>query len=497
MREVPPQRRTQLIGRWAERLLLVCAAAFSLLLAASGSASAASPATLVWHGPTDRPRVALTFDDGFQLPYAPLTIQAMVHAGLKATVFVMAEDVNAHPDVARMLAQGGFEIGDHTVDHKLLTSLPYDAVLNEIGGGAAAFARVTGARTVPFFRPPYGKSDAQVLAAAGAKGYTDVFLWNVDVQDWQGISAADIAAAVLRNVRPGCIVSFHLSALHTAEALPTIISTLRARGYDLVTLSGLMKGDRRFFDVPEGTESSQGIERLVDAGIVSGYNDDWFGPYDSMTRAQFAKVAMLASGLHTVSVDNVDAPTFTDVPLVRDPTTGEPDSYPFDFVEEAAAAGLVSGYTDGSGLKQYRPEGTITRAQLATIIARMARAFRGYPAVLPGLPPVTFPDVPEGFRADVQLAAQLGLMKGRGNGLFDPWSPAQRAHVAVVISRFLDLPRYDNPVPPPSTTTTSLPAPTTTTTSVPSTTTTGGISPPPTTTTTVPAVSTATTAIAP
>jgi peptidoglycan/xylan/chitin deacetylase (PgdA/CDA1 family) len=494
MMKVSSQRRAPLHGRRAERLLLVCAAAFALLLGAGGSASAATPATLVWHGPTDRPRVALTFDDGFQLPYAPLTIQAMVDAGLKATVFVMAEDVNAHPDVARMLAQGGFEIGDHTVDHKLLTSLPYDAVLNEIGGGAAAFARVTGARTVPFFRPPYGKSDDQVLTAAGQRGYTDVFLWNVDVQDWQGISAADIAADVLRDVRPGCIVSFHLSALHTAEALPTIISTLRARGYDLVTLSGLMKGDRRFFDVPEGTESSQGIERLVDAGIVSGYSEDWFGPYDSMTRAQFAKVAMLASGLHTESMDNVDSPTFTDVPLVRDPTTGEPQPYPFDFVEEATAAGLVSGYTDGAGLKQYHPEGTITRAQLATIVARMARAFRGYPAVLPGLPPLTFPDVTEGFRADVQLAAQLGLMKGQSNGQFDPWSPAKRAHVAVVISRFLDLPRYDNPLSPP--TTTSLPAPTTT--SVPSTTTTtGGISPPPTTTTTVPAVTSITTAIAP
>ena len=201
-------------------------------------------------------------------------------------------------------------------------------MLNEIGGGAAAFTQVTGRRTVPFFRPPYGKSDAQVLRAAGEKGYTHVFLWNVDVQDWRASRRPRSRTTCCANVGPGSIVIFHLSALHTAEALPTIISTLRARGYDLVTLSGLLKGDRRFFDVPEGTEASRDIDRLVDEGIVSGYSDDWFGPYDSMTRAQFAKVAMLASGLHTEAVDNIDNPTFTDVPLVARSDDGDAAGLP-------------------------------------------------------------------------------------------------------------------------------------------------------------------------
>jgi peptidoglycan/xylan/chitin deacetylase (PgdA/CDA1 family) len=497
MTQVPPQRRTQLLGRRAERIVLALVAALVALLAVGVAAAAAAPATLVSSGPTDRPRVALSFDDGFNPPYAPRTVQVMIDAGLKATVFVTAQDVNAHPEVARMIAQGGFEIGDHTIHHPLLTSLAYGSILNEIGGGAAAFAQVTGRRTVPFFRPPYGKSDAQVLRAAGEKGYTHVFLWSVGVEDWTGISAAEIERVVLRDVRPGSIVLLHLSAPHTAEALATIISTLRARGYDLVTLSGLLKGSRRFFDVYEGTEQSRDIFRLVDRGIMSGYSDDWFGPRDSMTRAQFAKVAMLASGLHTDVVDNIDNPTFTDVPLVRDPTSGAPQPYPFDFVEEAAAAQLVLGYTDESGLKQFRPDGTITRGQLATIIARMARSFRGYPAVLPGRDPLLFPDVPEGFRQDVQLVAQLGLMKGMTNGWFDPWSQAQRAHVAVVISRFLDLPPYDGPPPPPSTTTTTLPATTTTTaadTSTTSTTTSTTMISPPTsmTTTTVPGAITTT-----
>ena len=466
--------------------MLALVAALLVVLVAASSAAAAGPAALVWHGPTDRPRVALTFDDNFNPPNAPRTVQAMIDAGLKATVFVMSQDVYAHPDVARMIAQGGFDIGDHTANHLLLTTVPYAVMLNEIGAGATAFAQVTGRRTVPFFRPPYGKSNDLVLRAAGAKGYTHVFLWDVDVQDWRGISAAQIEQDVLNNVRPGSIVIFHLSAPNTAEALPTIVSTLRARGYDLVTLAGLLKGGRRFYDVYEGTEQSQDVQRLVDAGIMSGYTEDWFGPHDPMARAQFAKVAMLASGLHTDAIDNLDNPTFTDVSLVRDPTSGEPQAYPFDFIEEAVAAQLVSGYSDPTGLRQFRPDGTITRAQLATIIARMARTFRGYPTMLPGRDPVRFADVPEEFRADVQLAAQLGLMRGLDSGLFDPWSRAQRVHVAVVVSRFLDLARYDGPPPPPpSTTTTTAPPSTTTTTGpTPSTTTTNRISPPTSTTTT-------------
>ena len=211
---------------------------------------------------------------------------------------------------------------------------------------------------------------------------------------------------------------------------------------------------------------------MVDAGLMSGYDGNYFGPTDPMTRAQFAKVSVLVAGLHTPAVENADTPSFVDVRPQRD-AAGNLVAYPFDFVEEAAAAGILAGRVGDSG-QVFDPAGRITRGQLAQVLVRMARELKGYPADW-GADGPTFPDVPEYAAAAVAFTAKAGLMSGYSTARFDPWSPAQRAHVAVVMTRFLDLPRYEPP--PPPTTTTTLPP---TTTALPPTTST---SEPPTSTT--------------
>ena len=113
----------------------------------------------------------------------------------------------------------------------------------------------------------------------------------------------------------------HCSAPQPFEALPDSIDTRRGRGYGLVTVSGLLKGDRRFVDVPVGTAACTAIGRVVEEGYMSGYNRDWFGPEDPIRRAQFAKVAVNVAGLHTDQVE-FDAATFFDVPRLTDETGG-------------------------------------------------------------------------------------------------------------------------------------------------------------------------------
>jgi len=217
---------------------------------------------------------------------------------------------------------------------------------------------------------------------------------------------------------------------------------------------------------------------------MSGYDANYFGPADPMTRGQLAKVAVLTAGLHTPEVEKADAPAFVDVPPRRD-AAGKVIAYPFDYVEEAAASGILSGRAGESG-QVFSPGVEITRGQLAQVVARMARELKGYPAEY-GADGPEFSDVPDYAAADVALTAKLGLMKGYSGGTFDVWSPAQRGHVAVVMARFLDLPPY---VAPPTTTTTTA-RPTTTTTLPPTSTTTLP------TTTTLPAVTTTTTTLLP
>ena len=64
--------------------------------------------------------------------------------------------------------------------------------------------------------------------------------WDVDGRDWLGISAAEITQRITSRVGPGSIVLFHNAALHTPEALPTIIETLLQDGYTFLPISQLL-----------------------------------------------------------------------------------------------------------------------------------------------------------------------------------------------------------------------------------------------------------------
>jgi hypothetical protein len=371
-----------------------------------------------------------------------------------ATMFVIGTSVNAYPAInqaiVRGMTSGLFEVGDHTLWHADLPKLSSAGMAAQIGGGTDAFRKATGARTVPLFRPPNGSTNSLVAAVAGSEGFRYLVLWDVDPRDWAGGAATPHADHVVGHAHNGAIVVMHLSAPHTAEAIPSIVSRLRAKGYEFVTISTMLRGDRLFLDVDVSTASGQAIARMVQEGFMNGYDGNYFGPGDTITRAQVAKVVTSVGGLHTAQVEQVASPTFADVPPRFD-SQGTAISYPFDFVEEAAAAGLVRGSQGSDGTMLFKPAGAITRVQLAQILARMVRQLKGYGSEqpLPAEQPLplqvqatapAFTDLPEYAAADVALIAGLGLMSGYTEQKFSPWAGAQRAQVALAMSRYLDLP---------------------------------------------------------
>lgn len=434
-------------SRWYAVAVLCTVALF--VLAWAGEALAA-PASVVYSGAKDRKQIALTFDDNTNISRALATLRALEKSKVRATLFVIGDAVKAYPainsEIVKGMAAGLFEVGDHSKSHPVLTKLSTSAMAAQIGAGTDAFRERTGARTVPLYRPPYGATNATVHAVGGSQGFLYEVLWDVDPRDWAGGSAQSIADHVVGHAHNGAIVVMHLSGPHTAEAVPLMAARLRAKGYELVTVSDMLKGDRLFVDVPGGTEQAGAIARMLDQGFMSGYDGNYFGPNDSITRAQAAKVATLVGGLHTPAVERVEAPTFADVPVKRD-AEGNPVSYPFDFVEEAAAAGLVVGAVGTDGVVRFNPGGMITRAQFAQILARMVRQLKGLPGTAPVGTRADFKDVPAYAAEDVRLVVELGLMAGTGTTTFSPWAGAKRGLVALAMSRYLDLPTGPPAVP--------------------------------------------------
>ena len=198
--------------------------------------------------PTTRRVVALTFDAGANADAVPSILATLRHDGVPGTFFLTGNFVRDFPAAARSIAAAGFRIGAHTISHPYLTRLGDAPVRQQILGGAQQIASVTGKNPAPLFRFPFGDADARTIAIANQAGYVPV-RWTVDTLGWEGtagkISASVVVSRVLAAARPGEIVLMHVGSNpddHTtfdADALPQMISGLRARGYSFVTLSAL------------------------------------------------------------------------------------------------------------------------------------------------------------------------------------------------------------------------------------------------------------------
>lgn len=180
-----------------------------------------------------------------------------------------------------------------------------------------------------------------------------------------------------------------------------------------------------FPDVPSDHPFARAIGVLLAQGVVSGFSSGTFGPDLPVTRAQFAKMIVLALGIQP-SDQGVGLPaTFADVPAV--------DGYPFVYVEAAAARDIVRGSgAEPDGRVLFQPDRSVTRVQLAQMLARAG----GDKLDLPPLGIVEpFYDLPEYAQDEVSSVWEMGIARGRGATFFDPWVAASRGQVAEMVYR--------------------------------------------------------------
>jgi peptidoglycan/xylan/chitin deacetylase (PgdA/CDA1 family) len=180
-------------------------------------------------------RVALTFDDCENPGPWNQILNSLSKHGVKATFFCPGQEVLRYPVLARRTIKRGNDVGSHGWDHALLTGSPSSATAWRLQKDAAAWWTVAHLTSIPYFRPPYGAYDSNILSASGETGYGRVMLWNVDPTDWQDPPPATIAERVLSHVHPGSIVILHVKS-HTAAALPQILHGLKHKDLHPVDL---------------------------------------------------------------------------------------------------------------------------------------------------------------------------------------------------------------------------------------------------------------------
>ena len=180
----------------------------------------------------------------------------LVAHDVHATVFMTgAMAANPNTDAGRQVLRivdnhpALFTLGNHSYTHRDFRTLTAAEIRDELRRTEAAVAPFCSQDLRPFFRPPSGGSDADVLAAVGAAGYRKTILWDIDTIDWRpimndppGPTADQIVAKVLGNAQNGSIVLMHLGGFETFKALPRIVTGLESAGYQLVTLDEMLGG---------------------------------------------------------------------------------------------------------------------------------------------------------------------------------------------------------------------------------------------------------------
>jgi peptidoglycan/xylan/chitin deacetylase (PgdA/CDA1 family) len=190
------------------------------------------------HGSRDRRVIALTFDDGPDPLRTPALLDALGELGVPGTFFVVGKRAQAHPELCARMAREGHEIGNHTYSHRYLPLASSHSVATELAAADAAIEHATG--VVPkLVRPPWGgRSPSNVRAFDRADKRT--VLWDVNSYDWKDLPPVEVAHRVVDRSRPGSIVLMHDGGRDhagTIAAVKLLVPELRARGYELVTVS--------------------------------------------------------------------------------------------------------------------------------------------------------------------------------------------------------------------------------------------------------------------
>ena len=192
--------------------------------------------------------VVLTFDDGPDQDATPTVLDALDAAGARATFFVVGEQVEADPALAREMAQRGHDVQLHGYGHVAHDLLAPDQARLDLERGARALREAIG-HEARFYRPPYGRFSRDSYEACQALGLEAVY-WSAWGTDWETISPQRIADLVIPDLSAGAVVLLHdspryshrPSARPTVEALPLIAARVAELDLPFLTLAEALDG---------------------------------------------------------------------------------------------------------------------------------------------------------------------------------------------------------------------------------------------------------------
>mgnify|MGYP002537168596 CR=1 FL=1 len=387
--------------------------------------------------------LAITFDDG-PGKYTGALLDGLAERGVHATFFVNGINASGWPETLKRIVNEGHQLANHTYNHKNLNTCSAQTVAYEISAVQALITAAGGDENA-YIRAPYGNANKTVKSVVTAP----LIYWSVDPEDWKYRNAETVRSNIEAGVFDGAIILVHDIYKTSVDGALAAIDDLLAEGYEFVTVKDLFKrrgvtpeAGKVYYDAknnginlsaeqisPEYYDEDKlaahwGYDALclcMERGWLTTDADGRWLPNHYVTRGALATAFGRFCGI-------TDAYRAGEDTGYADVSSDDPDA---PFIRWASDAGLMIG-TGG----QFSSDATLTREQLATVLARYLTLQGEAEAPALSLAEVySDADAISGWAADgVARCTELGPLQGSG-GAFHPKGTLTRAQLAAILQR--------------------------------------------------------------
>lgn len=188
-------------------------------------------------GNSEKNYIYLTFDMGYEAGYTAHILDVLKENNVKALFFITGHYLNTQEELVKRMIEEGHAVGNHTVNHKALTTLSDEQIKSEIMTLHNALYDKLGYE-MTYFRPPKGEYSQKVLSIVTGLGYKTV-LWSSAYDDWdenkQGREEYG-KKKILDNLHNGCVLLLHATSKDNSNILDTVIKEAQNMKYEFKSI---------------------------------------------------------------------------------------------------------------------------------------------------------------------------------------------------------------------------------------------------------------------
>ncbi|KWW10962.1 MULTISPECIES: polysaccharide deacetylase family protein [Peribacillus] len=188
----------------------------------------------IYRAHPEKPVVSFLINVAWGNEYLQDMLGVLKKNNVKATFFLEGNWTKKNPELAKMIRDGGHEIGNHSYSHPNMQNISAQATREELRKTNEVIEAVTGSK-MKWFAPPSGSYRDETVQIADSLGMETV-MWSVDTIDWQKPSPEVLQQRVLSKVHPGAFILMHPTE-STAKSLEALIIEIKKKDLDVVTVS--------------------------------------------------------------------------------------------------------------------------------------------------------------------------------------------------------------------------------------------------------------------